>query len=63
MWEEGECLTVSVDTAAKIIGIGRQTAYEGVRSVTIPSIRFGRKIRVPKAALNRMLVESQTDRS
>ncbi|MGW0048369.1 helix-turn-helix domain-containing protein [Nocardia cyriacigeorgica] len=39
--------TVSVDDAAAVLGIGRSTAYNGVASGEIPSIRVGRRVRVP----------------
>ncbi len=32
-------------------GLGRATTYELIRSGQIPSVRFGRAIRVPKSAL------------
>jgi excisionase family DNA binding protein len=47
--------TVSVDEAAKVLAISRGTAYEGIRTGQIPSIRIGGRIRVPTAALRRML--------
>jgi excisionase family DNA binding protein len=47
--------TVTVEQAAKILGIGRHLAYEAVREGTLPVLRFGRKIRIPKAAIERML--------
>jgi excisionase family DNA binding protein len=47
--------TISVDEAAAALGINRGTAYQGVRDGDIPSIRVGRRIRVPVAALSRML--------
>ena len=47
--------TYTVDEAAEILGIGRNGAYEGVKSGEIPSIRIGKRILVPKAALDRML--------
>lgn len=53
--QETECLTVNVDTAAKMLGIGRQLCYEMVAQGRIPVLRFGRRIRVPKAALLRMI--------
>ena len=34
-----------------ILGIGRNTAYELVRSGKIRSIRIGRQLRIPKDAL------------
>lgn len=36
-------------------GIGRNNAYEGVRTGSIPSIRVGKRILVPKVALDRLL--------
>ena len=50
-----ECLTVSVDEAARLLGCARNTAYEAVARGDLPSIRLGRKIRVPRVALERML--------
>ena len=50
-----ECHTVSVEEAAKILGYSRNTAYEAVKNGQLPVIRLGRKIRVPKAALEQML--------
>lgn len=40
-----------VEDLMPILGIGRNTAYELVRSGQIRSIRVGRKIRVPKDAV------------
>ncbi len=42
-------LTLRVEDLMPILGIGRNTAYELVRSGKIKSIRIGRKIRIPKA--------------
>lgn len=50
-------LTVTVQEAARLLGIGRQLAYEGVRQGQIPNIRVGRRILVPRAALEKMLEE------
>jgi excisionase family DNA binding protein len=47
--------TISVDEAAAILGVERHTAYAGVKRGEIPSIRVGRRIRVPVPALKRML--------
>ncbi len=44
-------LTLSVEDLMPILGIGRNTAYELVRSGQIVSIRVGRKIRIPKDAV------------
>ncbi len=48
-------LTLTVEEAASTLGISRAFAYEAVRRGDIPSIRIGRRILVPHAALNRLL--------
>lgn len=48
-------LTLTVEEAGKLLGIGRNAAYECVNTKQIPSIRLGRRIVVPRAALERML--------
>ena len=50
-----ECLTVSVPEAGRLLGYSRNTAYEAIQRGELPVIRFGRKMRVPKAALERLL--------
>ena len=52
-----ECETLTVPEAARKLGIGRNAAYEGVRAGDIPSIRIGKRLVVPKAALERLLGE------
>jgi excisionase family DNA binding protein len=51
-------LTISIAEAAKVLGIGRNTAYEAAQRGDIPTIRVGRRILVPKAGLERLLSES-----
>ena len=53
---ESDRATVTVPEAARILGIGRASAYEGVRTGAIPSLRVtSRRIVVPRAALERLL--------
>lgn len=47
--------TMSVLEAAKLLGISREAAYDGVHRGDIPSIRVGRSIRIPSAKLAAML--------
>lgn len=47
--------TLTVEEVAKRLGIGRNTAYQGVRDGEIPSLRIGGRIVIPAAALERML--------
>jgi excisionase family DNA binding protein len=51
----GERLTLTVEEAATLLGISRAFAYEAVNNGQIPSIRIGRRILIPKAALQRLL--------
>ena len=47
--------TMTVEETGEALGISRASAYEGVRSGAIPSIKIGRRIVVPTAALRRLL--------
>ena len=47
--------TLTVEEAAAVLGIGRTLAFELARTGQIPTIRLGRRILVPRAALDRML--------
>jgi excisionase family DNA binding protein len=47
--------TMQVDDVAAALGLSRAAAYNGVQSGEIPSIRIGRRIVVPTAAVRRML--------
>lgn len=44
-------VTLRVEELMPILGIGRNTAYELIRSGQIRSIRIGRQIRIPRDAL------------
>ncbi len=55
MATEVERETLSVENAGKILGLGRNKAYEAVQRGEIPSLRFGGKIVVPRKALEQML--------
>lgn len=48
-------MTVSVDEAAEILGIGRGLAYDLVRTGKIPSIRLSKRWLVPRKAIDRIL--------
>ena len=53
-----EKLTYSVPEAAEMLGIGRSAAYQAIRSGQIPSVKIGKRIIVPKVALQRKLSEA-----
>ena len=44
-------LLLKVEDLMPVLGIGRNTAYELVRTGQIFSIRIGRQLRIPKQAL------------
>ncbi len=54
-------LTVSVEESAQMLGISRAFAYELVRKNEIPSIKLGRRLVVPLAALLRLLQTPDAD--
>ena len=54
---EEERLTLTVEEAAKLLGIGRQLAYERVKTGEIPVIKIGRRLLVPRSALEKLLVD------
>jgi excisionase family DNA binding protein len=53
-----DCLTLTVDEAAKVLGISRALAYELIASGEIPSLRLGRRIVVPRRALDLLLAQA-----
>lgn len=44
-------LTLRVEELIPVLSVGRNTAYELVRSGQIRSIRIGRQLRIPKDAV------------
>ncbi|TPM11530.1 helix-turn-helix domain-containing protein [Mesorhizobium sp. B2-3-11] len=47
--------TLTIVEASRRLGIGRNQAYEAARKGEIPSIKIGKRLLVPKVALERML--------
>jgi excisionase family DNA binding protein len=50
---------LTVDEAAKVLRISRQSAYQAVRAGEIPTVRIGRRLLVPRAQLEQMLGVTQ----
>lgn len=48
-------LTLTVEEAAEILGISRAFAYNLVKTEQLPSVRLGRRLVVPRRALERLL--------
>ena len=52
-------MTLRVEDLMPLLGIGRNTAYELVRSGKLRSIRVGRQVRIPKNALIEFLEDTE----
>ncbi len=52
-------LTVSVEEAGRMLGISRGLAYDLVARGEIPAVRLGRRLVVPRRALESMLEVAQ----
>ena len=44
--------------AACLLGLSRSSLYEAIRVGVIPALRVGRRLLIPKAALERLLEQS-----
>jgi excisionase family DNA binding protein len=53
--DQGPVLAISVEEAARRLGIARSTAYQYVRTGALPSVRLGARLLVPTAALEQLL--------
>lgn len=56
-----ERLVFTVEEAAALLGISRSFAYEAIQRGEVPSMRIGKRILVPKAALERFLAQHGSD--
>jgi len=59
MVEFSESMVFTVDQMGKALGISRGTAYTAVREGRVPFLRIGRRILIPRAALENMLAEAK----
>ena len=53
-----ERCTLTIEQAAKVLGCGRSLAYEMARDGRLPTLKLGRKLVVPRVALDRMLAQA-----
>jgi len=51
--------TMTVEEAAHMLGISRSSAYECVRRGELRALRLGRRLVVPRDALEELLASSQ----
>ncbi len=59
--DKTEIETLKIEEAARILGIGRQKAYELARSGELTVLRFGKRMVVPKIALQRLIERAEMD--
>jgi excisionase family DNA binding protein len=51
--------TFTVEEARFRLGLGRSSIYEALRRGDIPYIRIGRRILIPRASLEQLLIRHQ----
>ena len=61
--ELSDRVTLTVEETARILGISRNSAYALIAEKSLPHLRLGRRIVVPRSALERLLAEATTGRS
>ncbi len=49
--ELGDKTTITIEQAAKVLGLGRTAAYDAARRGELPTRRLGRRLIVPVPAL------------
>jgi excisionase family DNA binding protein len=54
---EGKLRPYTISEAADLLRVGRNQAYQAAKSGELPCIRLGKRILVPRAALDRILAE------
>ena len=55
-----ERLTHTVEEAGKLLGLSRNSAYAAVRTGELPTIRLGKRLLVPRVALERLLASASS---
>ena len=56
-------MTLSIDEAAAVLGISRALAYELVRRGELPQLRLGRRVLVPRRALEDLILRASAVQS
>jgi excisionase family DNA binding protein len=55
-----ERLALTIEEAAELLSISRSLAYRWVKAGTLPSIRVGNAVRIPRRALEAWIEERTT---
>jgi excisionase family DNA binding protein len=56
-------LTYTVEEAAKLLRIGRNQGYDAAKSGELPTVKIGKRILVPRIALENLLKEAASGRT
>ena len=57
---ERECATISVpDAGRRYFGLSRDGSYDAAKRGDIPTIKIGRKLRVPVAAMDEIIASAR----
>ena len=56
-----DALTVTIERAAQLLGVGQRTLYDAIRRGEIPALRIGHRMVVRKSTLDRLLAEDPKD--
>ena len=51
-------LVYTIHEAAILLSLGRSSMYQAVRTGAVPSVRLGRRILIPRAALDEFLLKA-----
>jgi excisionase family DNA binding protein len=57
---QDEKVTYTAVEVEKILGLSRNSVYEGLHSGQIPCVKVGRRFLIPKAAVDRWLMSGST---
>jgi len=53
--QNDERLTYDVGTAAKLLGLSRNSAYQACLTGQIPHLKIGKRILIPRVAIQKLL--------
>ncbi len=59
---ESQSVVLTCDEVAGLLKISRPQVYLGIKQNSIPHIKIGRRILVPVASLNKLLLECAGDK-
>jgi len=53
-----ERLTLTVKETAQLLGLSRNSTYQGILTGEIPHLKVGKRILIPRVALEKLLAEA-----